>query len=171
MLDRLMAWVLRPGVAAGLVLAQIGVGLAIALNVLELMRVSGGYGLLDFEFGYDAPRVAETFDAYGKAGMALFWRVQLLDLLNPALYALLGAALIYWLRQGSRWAWLALGAAALDYAENAVLAMLASGLPDVDAGLVGLGNVLSLAKHGVLGLSGGVVVFLAIQRVRRLRSP
>ena len=166
-----MAWVLRPGVAAGLVLAQIGVGLAIALNVLELMRVSGGYGLLDFEFGYDTRRVAEIFDAYGKVGMSLFWRVQLLDLLNPALYALLGAGVIYWLRQGSRWAWLALGAAALDYTENAVLAMLARGLPDVDAGLVGLGNVLSLAKHGAVGLAGGVVVFLAIQRVRRPRSP
>ena len=167
MLDDLMGFVMRPRVLIALLVAQAVIGSAIGWTVLELADVSGGQGLLDFEIGYDVARVTEMLGAYGEAGMRLMRRVQMLDLLNPALYGLLGTALVQWLAPGSGWRWWMLGGAGLNYAENAVLALLVRDYPQIDAGLVGLGNLLSLAKHGCLGVAGAGVVFLAFRRFWR----
>ena len=77
---------------------------AILITLGQLSAVSGGQGILDFDLGYTPDRVAEVYGSYGDRGFALYRRIQWLDLINPALYSLIAAALTYrlWRRWGGR---------------------------------------------------------------------
>lgn len=161
-------WVIAlPFLAWGLVFGTI------LLTMSQLSAVSGGYGILDFEFGYSASRVAEVFGSYGPEGMALYARIQLLDLFNPAAYALCAALLTYrlWAPRGRpALSLFPLLAALGDYAENITLFMLAQSYPDLPEGLLALSSALSLLKNGLmlLGLAP-LFVGAALWFTQRLR--
>ena len=133
----------------------------IASTIRKLMDVSGGIGILDFDRGYTRERVLEVFGSYGEAGMALYSRIQMLDLINPAVYSLLFSSLIFLLVRGSKLAWLAvipLIAGSLDYLENLTLYLLAKSFPDIPTKLVSISSSLSIIKNAVL--FGAVLAFI-----------
>ena len=140
----------------------------------QLTNISGGNGILDFEPGYTAQRVAEVFGSYGDTGMALYGRIQFLDLFNPALYALVASVFTYllWKARGPEWLCLMPFLAAIgDYAENITLFLLSRAFPDVPEGLVALSSILSLIKNGLMLIGmAPLVVGLVLLVLRKLRS-
>lgn len=141
---------------------------AILITMRQLADVSGGMPVLDFEPGYDAARVREVFTAYGVEGMALYGRIQLLDLVNPPLYSLLAAALTAMLWRGRPWvALLPLLAALGDYAENITLTLLVRGFPDLPEGLVALSSTLSLVKLALMAVGFAPLLLGLVLRLRR----
>ena len=115
----------------------------------KLAIVTGGYSILDFDFGYSEERVLEVLGSYGEEGMALYGRIQLLDILNPAIYSLFFASILYLLFKKGGFAWvviLPLLAGALDYAENITLYILSSSYPDISGTIVSLSSSLSIVK-------------------------
>lgn len=125
--------------------------------IIKLMTLTGGTGILDFEIGYTPEKVQAVLGSYGAEGMALYRRIQWLDLVNPAIYGLLMASILYRLYPTQKsWSWLVLLpllAALLDYAENGVLFILATDFPDISAQWVTLGSMISLLKNAVLFLA------------------
>ena len=136
-----------------------------------MAAVSGGQGILDFEPGYHRARIAEVFSSYGPEGMALYGRIQALDLLNPALYSLLAAALtaMVWRAWGPGWLTCLPFLPALgDYAENITLFLLARGFPEVPEGLVAISSTLGLIKLGLMAVGfAPLLVGLALRGLRR----
>ncbi len=128
---------------------------AIIVTVGQIQEVSGGIGILDFEPGYSKERVAEVFSNYGDRGMALYRRVQVLDLFNPALYSLIASVLTYllWRGRGPQWLCLMpmLGGIG-DYAENLTLFLLSRSFPELPDTLVQLSSTLSLVKNGLIAI-------------------
>ncbi len=163
----------KRGIAILAVLYVIVFGCILA-TLAHLSEVSGGQGILDFERGYTAQRVTEVLGSYGEGGMALYRRIQILDLFNPALYTLLAVAFTFllWKNRGRKWLCLMpVPAGALDYAENATLFLLARSFPEVPHGLVAVSSALSLAKNaalavGMLPLLIGVVLLLTTMKGR-----
>lgn len=147
---------------------------SILLTLGQLSGVSGGNGILDFEQGYSAERVVEIFGSYGDTGMALYGRIQFLDLFNPALYSLVAAVFTYLLWKGRGLDWLCLMpflAGIGDYAENVTLFLMSRSFPIVPEGLVFISSSLSLLKNGLmiigmLPLAVGIVSWC----LRKLRS-
>ncbi|MEZ4707806.1 MAG: hypothetical protein R3A44_11395 [Caldilineaceae bacterium] len=149
---------------------------AILLTLAQLTAHTGGIGILDFDRGYTAERVAEVFGSYGKQGMALYTRIQLLDLLNPALYSLFFAAIIHllWRNHSAIAAWIVLfpfWAGLLDYAENVTLFLLTRSYPKLSTELVRLSSTLSIIKNfalipAIIVLLIGLVLF-AMHRFKR----
>ena len=147
---------------------------AILLTLAQLDSVTGGAGILDFDVGYSRDRVMEVFGSYGEGGMALYRRIQVLDLFNPALYSLLAAVFTYllWRDRGPDWLCLLplLGGIG-DYAENFTLFLLSRSFPALPDGLVSVSSALSLAKNtalvlGLLPLVVGLVLW-GMQALRR----
>ncbi|MGB0958803.1 MAG: hypothetical protein ACPGVK_01020 [Halocynthiibacter sp.] len=135
---------------------------AILFTLSQLTVVSGGYGILDFDFGYDMARVDNVLGSYGSKGMALYGRIQILDLFNPALYSLIAAIFtrLVWRGQGPDWLCLVplLGGFG-DYAENITLFLMAHAYPDVSSKMVAVSSTLSFVKNGLIAV--GVLVLLA----------
>ena len=147
---------------------------SILMTLGQLTEVSGGFGILDFDQGYTKERVAEVFESYGERGFSLYGRIQLLDILNPALYSLISAVLTYLLWKGRDVDWLCLApllGGIGDYAENVTLFLLARGYPNLSEGLIAVSSTLSLIKNGLLILGAvPLIVGLALWCVRRLRK-
>ena len=157
-----------------LIIAYVMVFGAILLTLGQLTEVSGGFGILDFDQGYSKDRAREVFGSYGEHGFSLYRRIQLLDVLNPALYSLIASALTYLLWKGRGVDWLCLApllGGIGDYAENVTLFFLARGYPDVSDSLVSVSSTLSLIKNGllVLGLLPLLIGFVrwGSERLRR----
>lgn len=150
----------------GLVIVLITlVGGTIGYTVGQIESISG-QGILDFEFGHSTERIHEVLSAYGSNGMALYQRVQLLDLLNPLIYSWFTAMLIDLLLRGTKWRWLvifALMPGMFDYAENYYLYQFVINYPAVDAGQVAVADVLSLVKQGALMLTVAIFMFAGVQ--------
>ena len=149
----LIALAARPGW-----LVLIGVAWAIVFGLIlvtvgQISDVSGGSGILDFEVGYSVETVAKILGSYGIEGLRLYQRVQMLDLLNPALYSLLLAGVSYLLWRGSgreRLAHLAFLGGLGDYLENVTLLLIVADFPEIDGSLIGISSALSLIKNGLL---------------------
>lgn len=142
---------------------------AILISLSGLQQVSGGHGILDFEIGYDPHRVDAVLGSYPDEGWRLYARIQVLDLLNPALYSLVLAVLTHWVWRGTGregLALLALVGGLGDYLENATLFAIARAYPQLPEGLIAVSSGLSLLKNGLLALS---VLPLLIGLLRRLR--
>ena len=140
----------------------------------QLAEISGGYGILDFDQGYDMARVREVLGSYGAEGMKHYGRIQLLDLFNPALYSLIAAVFtrLLWRERGPDWLCLIplLGGLG-DYAENITLFLMARSYPEISSELVSASSTLSFAKNGLmvvgmLPLLAGLVL-LMVRFVRR----
>jgi len=147
---------------------------SILVTLAQLTQISGGFGILDFDRGYDTARVNQVLGSYGADGMALYGRIQLLDLFNPALYSLVAAAFarLLWRGHGPDWLCLPPLLAGLgDYAENFTLYLLARSYPDISERLVSASSTLSLAKNGlmVVGMLP-LVVGLLLLAVRQFRK-
>ncbi len=159
---------------AVIIVAYVVVFGAILMTLGQLMEVSGGVGILDFEQGYTKERVAEVFGSYGESGFTLYNRIQLLDILNPALYSLISAVLTYLLWNGRGVDWLCLApllGGIGDYVENVTLFLLARGYPNLPEGLIAVSSTLSLIKNGLLILGAvPLVVGLALWCIGRLRK-
>lgn len=146
----------------------------ILVTLGQLAKVSGGYSILDFDQSYSPERVNDVFGSYGDRGMALYARIQLLDLFNPALYSLLLASLTYlmWTPRSPHWLPLfpLLGGLG-DYLENATLFLMARAYPDIPEGLVATSSALSLLKTTFLLVALlGFLVALVAWLYSRLRS-
>jgi hypothetical protein len=144
----------RPGLTALLLAYALVFGL-ILWTLAQLAEVSGGYGILDFEFGYTPDRVSELLTSYGPKGMALYARIQILDLFNPALYSLIAAVFVLLVWRGRAPGWvclLPLLAGLGDYAENATLFLMVRAFPDLPTGLVQFSSLLSQIKIALLGV-------------------
>ena len=171
LIERLANW---KGIG-GLLVLYLVVFSAILFTLGQLSDVTGGYGILDFDRGYSADRVHEVLGSYGAEGMALYARIQFLDLFNPALYSLILACLTFllWNRRGQNWPVLvALLGGLADYMENVSLFLLAKSYPDVSEPLVGLSSSLSLIKNLLLPISAlpllvGIAVWLVSRTQKR----
>lgn len=147
---------------------------AILFTLAQLTESSGGYGILDFDQGYDMARVREVLGSYDAEGMKLYGSIQLLDLFNPALYSLTAAVFtrLLWRGRGPDWLCLAplLGGIG-DYAENVTLFLMARSYPEISNGLVSASSTLSFAKNGlmVIGMLPLLlgIVLLVIRVIRR----
>lgn len=149
MLGRLANW---RGFVILLVLHALIFG-SIIITLSEMTVLTGGIGILDFDLGYSVERVREVFGSYGAEGFALYTRIQLLDLLNPAIYSLIFACIIYLLWNTHQHIWVALiplVAGLLDYVENLTLFLLARDFPEVSSRLVSVSSALSLMKNMAL---------------------
>ena len=141
---------------------------AIIITLFQLTELTGGIGILDFDRGYSIERVNEVFSSYGTEGMILFTRIQLLDLLNPAIYSLFLASIIHLLWRDHNIAWasvLPLVAGLLDYMENLTLFLLARNFPDLSIRLVAISSTLSIIKNialfsAIIALLIGLVLFI-----------
>ena len=156
-IDRLATW---RGFALLLVLYAVVFG-TIIMTLSSLTALTGGIGILDFDRGYSVERVREVFDSYGTEGFALYGRIQLLDLLNPAIYSLIFASLIYllWKIRGHRWIVIfPIAAGLLDYCENLTLFFLSRSYPEISSQLVIISSTLSLIKN--VALFGTIIVML-----------
>lgn len=126
----------------------------ILITLSDLTQMTGGIGILDFDRGYTLERVLEVLGSYGETGFTLYSRIQLLDLVNPALYSLLMASLLYLLYKGqdsfNKLIVLPFLAGFLDYAENATLFLIARSYPDVQRDLVAMSSMLNIIKYIVL---------------------
>ena len=156
-LDRLANW---RGFTI-LIILYVAVFGTIVATLSRLTALTGGTGILDFDRGYSVERVREVFDSYGAEGFALYGRIQLLDLLNPAIYSLVFASLIYLLWKAPARSWmvnLPLAAGLLDYCENLTLFLLSRSYPEISPQLVTISSTLSLIKN--VALFGAIIVLL-----------
>lgn len=156
----------------GLLIIYLVVFGTIVFILRQLVELTG-FGILDFDRGYSFARVHQVLGSYGAEGMALYFRIQLLDLLNPALYSLLAAALTAMVWRGTGPSWLVLFpllAGLGDYLENITLLMITFRYPDISEGLVTTSSTLSLLKNGLLvvGLIP-LIVGIALRVTGRMR--
>ena len=164
----------------------LALALLLPINLLDFpgsvpyMRRVSGNAYLDMQGFYTAARAYQLLDAFGPQGR----RLQLLlsttfDVVIPLLAGAFGAVSITWsfrraFGRPSRLALVALGAAALDYLENAALIVLLTAYPrhlDVVAGAAGVFTALKGVAYGATIL---VVVFglvAALVRTRRRARP
>jgi hypothetical protein len=134
---------------------------SIIASLSRLTALTGGTGILDFDRGYSVERVREVFDSYGAEGFALYGRIQLLDLLNPAIYSLIFASLIdlLWRARGHYWSVIfPLAAGLFEYCENLTLFFLSRTYPEISLQLVTISSTLSLIKN--VGLFGTITVLV-----------
>jgi len=132
-----------------------------------LTNLTGGIGILDFDRGYDKLRVMDVLNSYGPEGMSLYARIQILDLINPALYTILLAAILYilWQRRSMILVVIpALFAGGLDYSENFTLFLLVQSYPEIPELLILISSSLSIAKNiamliAVITLLIGMVIW------------
>jgi len=164
----------------------LALALLLSINLLDFpgsvpyMRRVSGNAYLDMQGFYTAARAYQLLDAFGPQGR----RLQLLlsttfDVVIPLLAGAFGTVSITWsfrraFGRPSRLALVALGAAALDYLENAALIVLLTAYPrhlDVVAGAAGVFTALKGVAYGATIL---VVVFglvAALVRTRRRARP
>lgn len=141
---------------------------AILVTMSQLVALTGGYGILDFDRGYDLALVNEVLGSYEAEGMALYARIQVLDILNPALYSLLMANFAWFLWRDTRFEWLAvlpLFAGLSDYAENIALFLIVRTFPDISGILVATSSTLSLVKNASLGVAVAVLLLGIVLRM------
>lgn len=147
----------------------------IIFTMSQLSEATSGAGIIDFERGYSASRVGEILGSYGPDGFALYGRIQLLDLINPALYSLIFASILHLMFRGGKASWvviLPLIAGMLDYLENVTIFLLIRSFPTISDGLVWASSTLSIAKNialpaAVLALLVGIVLAIRARLLRK----
>jgi len=167
MIQRIISHTSQPRFLIGLLIVQIAVFAGIAWNLSEIARVSGGTGILDFEFGYSVETVRTMFASYGDAGFKAYRNIQLLDLINPIIYSTLLASALSALLQKRTTKWpiyIPYAAGALDYLENGFLFMFTSTHPDVSAKWVSVASTLSISKRVALLLTAAALVYAVTRR-------
>ncbi len=161
------------------VLGVVAVGLLLTVNFADFSwtlagfrHVSGGVGILDMQWHYDAATAYHLLEAQGERGRAaylhLFWTVDLAIPFSVSLWLavaiILGARYRAGVARGRdeggdeygnwnryrRWrklAWLALLAGAMDLCENSLVSVLLLSYPVHHDMLAGLAGYVTSAKH------------------------
>jgi hypothetical protein len=114
------------------------------IGVPALKRLAGGKAPPDLRFGYGVDETYQLLDRYGPAGIAHWRRLLLLDMIFPAVYALLFSSLAHewagFVEAGPIWRFAAIAAplasCASDYAENLALLRALDNLPARSPGIV-----------------------------------
>ena len=157
----------------------------VSINLLDFpgsvpyMRRVSGNAYLDMQGFYTAARAYQLLDAFGPQGR----RLQLLlsttfDVVIPLLAGAFGTVSITWsfrraFGRPTRLAVVALGAAALDYLENAALIVLVTAYPrhlDLVARTAGVLTALKGAAYAATALLILLGVVAALVRTRRVRG-
>lgn len=136
-------------------------GTSLGITLQRIAAVSNGNSIPDFAVGYSSEFIQNLFQSYGEKGMELYRRVHLIDLFNPAIYALLLASLSYLFFKETKWEGLAivpLAVGLLDYLENFFLFILLNDFPQMNDSVVQISNIISLIKHPMLYLT--ILLFL-----------
>lgn len=134
-------------------------GTAIAFFTIQIVSATG-YGILDFEMGHSAERITEILGSYGQEGINSYAYIQVLDVVNPALYSLLTASLIFVCLRDSSWSWTVIFpflTGLLDYSENVAIYQIVRAFPEIDSNVVWAANLLSLTKNVALLASFGAL--------------
>lgn len=143
------------------------------LSVPSLRALGGGLPILDMRLGYDLAAVRELLSALGEGGrasyLAMLWRI---DLALPALFS---ASLASALGAGrlTRWRWVALTPAAVDYLENLAITLLIRAYPGVPPGLVRTASALTVLKLSLYLFAAGLAAlggWLSSRSRRRLTA-
>ncbi len=106
--------------------------------------------VLDLEtFGYSAQKVNAIFNAYGKEGLLLYKKLQIGDLFFPVTVFLFFGTILYkrYKDEGSWIYYLPVIYIVADYFENYFLWSFRILYPTIDASLVNISSVFSIAKH------------------------
>jgi hypothetical protein len=153
----------------------------VGVTLPHLVGLSGGLEPFDMmPFGYDAEYAARFLGSLGAEGRNYYLTRQIpLDLLYPGLFAFSYASIWLWLlsKSSERYHWLQAGAllavvaGACDYVENAFIASMLTGFPDISSSTVFLGNLFTVAKSMTTALFFILLILLAgYVGVQKLRS-
>ena len=153
--------------------------IAVMLLVVMFPALPIGGELLDARFGYTHAEVVDALAVYGADGRHVYlWASLTLDTLLPVAYAALLAGLVYRLRPKDRLGALSivpLAAGVLDLGENAQIAAMLVGYPDVSRVQVAVASLFTQAKViallASLALVGTLVVLAVLRRIWRRHDP
>ena len=164
------------------VATQIVYVVMVAVTLPHISSLAGGLDAFDMmPFGYDLDYASKFLTAIGTDGRSYYLTRQIpLDLLYPGLFMLSYAALWLWLQSKMRepTAWLRLGAllavaaGACDYVENAFIATMLTGFPDLSGTTVQLASFFALVKSmGTTVYFVCLLILAAAVVIQRLRTP
>ena len=133
----------------------------IGVLATRIGALSNGETLLDFSIGHTQDSVITTLTNYGAEGLALYRKVQGIDLIHPLIYSILLASLFFLLFRQTRFSYLvflpfAMGV--LDYLENIFLFIMVNNFPNINSVVIQIASLANLAKNGVTYLT--IIVFL-----------
>lgn len=131
----------------------------------QLIFALSGYTIPDFERGHSLDELTARFRAFGDAGIALYRRVELLDIIYPLFSTMIIAALLYRLL-GGFWFVLPYSCLFADYFENFGFWILIGQLPNLDPDWVRVVSLASWVKASTFVLSLGHVIVAYFYRRR-----
>lgn len=142
--------------------------------VSQIGKLSGGKGVLDFEFGYSTSSVSELFNSYGIEGVDLYINMLTVDIFNPLMYTLLLMAIMYILLKETKYykmAFIPVFVGLFDYLENIFLYKMASNFPQLDDSTIAMGNALSITKRvvmiiAILCLISAIFIWLKNRKIK-----
>ena len=126
----------------------------LTLGGKQLHAMSGGAPKLDFLWSAPPEAYLEALSRYGAAGRALFFRLNVVDMLFPLNVAWLGGLLLTRAFRTPGWLPLVpLAFALLDLIENLLFFRMLRAWPDFSTTLASVCAVVTTAKLAALGLS------------------
>ena len=136
-----------------LLILQLIIGIGIVVNVIKLLELSDGRIIIDFLVGYSAEDIKTTLASYGTKGMAIYKDILFMDVLNPAIYGLVVANLLYLFLKNTKHQYLVIVpfiVSILDYIENVFIFIFLKDYPMISDSLVGIASSVSIAKHSCM---------------------
>lgn len=136
----------------------------------ELMRLSGGEGLLDLRLYYSAQEAFRAMEGYGAAGRDMYLRFMAADFVFLAIYGL-GFALLFTRMataiSGPSSAWtrtnlLPLAIALADFTENIFIFLLLREYPEQHLLVGSLTGIATLAKQVLIALTLAVFAIMGV---------
>lgn len=121
----------------------------------ELIKLSGGPGLLDLKFYYSGQEATTTLASYGEAGRAFYRNYLIFDFFFPVMYGFGLAWMLTLIARkafgaNSRWMQvnlLPVGIASADYVENLCILWMLTSFPDNNAWTGTLAGMATVTKH------------------------
>ncbi len=152
-------------------LLTLGISIVLFVWGFQIYQLSG-QTILDMQFTGRTPAMVEqVLSAYqGNESVAIYRKVQLLDILYPLAYGSFGALWLYILFKPSAWRFLCtlpIVSAIADTAENNLLREIVAGYPELSADMIARSSVYTQVKYGAIALA---LVALAGGLIRRANA-